>query len=222
VALKQWEQETGVALSEEIAVVLAVTYGLSLLFSLKTHQHLFAGPEDQLPTIGEHHQPEWSRRTSLIVLVAATVGVAVMSELLVKSVEHAGETLGMNEVFMGVIVVAVIGNAAEHSTAILVALKDKMDLAVTIAVGSSIQIALFVAPVLVFASLLMGPPLDLHFSLLEIIAVVLSVGVLALVSMDGECHWMEGVMLLAVYLIFALAFFHLPEVAHAGGQPAHP
>jgi Ca2+:H+ antiporter len=202
-------------LSEEIAGILLLTYVLSLLFSLRTHRHLFAGPEESLPTTGEHGQPEWSRGTSLVVLAVATAGVAWMSEFLVSSVEAASLQLGMNEVFVGVIVVAVIGNAAEHSTAILVALKDKMDLAVNIAVGSSIQIALFVAPVLVFASLLMGHPpehrLDLHFSALEVVAVILSVGVLSLVAQDGETHWMEGVMLLAVYVMLALAFYHLPN-----------
>jgi Ca2+:H+ antiporter len=217
-------------LSEEIAVVLAGLYVLSLIFSLKTHQHLFAGPEEELPTTGEPHHPEWGRRTSLIVLLLATVGVAVMSELLVGSVEHAAEMMGMNEVFVGVIVVAIIGNAAEHSTAVLVAIKDKMDLSVTIAVGSSIQIALFVAPVLVFASMLMGHPhpLDLHFTPMELMAVVACMGVLSLVSNDGETHWMEGAMLLAVYVIFALAFYHLPEggparsIPHQDLAPRHP
>ncbi len=202
-----------VNLSEEIALILFLLYALNLFFSLRTHQHLFLGPEEEMPTIGEHHQPEWGRRTSLLVLLAATAGVAVMSEFLVGSVEHAGQALGMNSVFIGVIVVAVIGNAAEHSTAVLVAAKNKMDLAVTIAVGSSIQIALFVAPVLVFVSMLTPHPLDLHFSALEIVAVIIAVGALALVSQDGESHWMEGVMLLAVYLILALAFYHLPESA---------
>jgi Ca2+:H+ antiporter len=203
-------------LSEEIAGILAFIYVLSLIFSLRTHSHLFSGSEDELQTTGEHHQPEWSRKTSLTVLLVATAGVAWMSELLVGSVEHAGEALHMTPVFVGVIVVAVIGNAAEHSTAILVAMKDKMDLAVHIAVGSGIQIALFVAPVLVFASMLMGhpQPLDLHFTVLETITVVLSVGVLALVSQDGESHWMEGVMLLGVYVILALAFYHLPATVH--------
>jgi Ca2+:H+ antiporter len=118
----------------------------------------------------------------------------------------------MNRVFVGVIVVAIVGNAAEHSTAVLMALKDKMDLAFHIAVGSSIQIALFVAPALVFASMLMGHahPLDLHFTLLEVIAVASSIVVLSMVSQDGESHWMEGAMLLALYVIFAVAFFHLP------------
>lgn len=201
-------------LSEEISVILMGVYILSLIFSLKTHQHLFAGPEEELPTTGAHHEPEWSRKTSLLVLLVSTIGVAVMSEFLVGSVEKASDVLG-NQVFVGVIVVAIIGNAAEHSTAVLVAMKNKMDLAVNIAVGSSLQIALFVAPVLVFASLLMGhsPVMDLHFTPMEMLTVVACVGVLALVSQDGESHWMEGVLMLAVYAILALAFFHLPDSA---------
>lgn len=203
-------------LSEEIAAILAAVYVLSLVFSLWTHQHLFGGAETDLPTTGEHRQPEWRRGTSLTILLLATVGVAWMAHLLVGSVEHAGRALGMSQVFIGVIVVAVVGNAAEHSTAVLVALKNKMDLSVNIAVGSSIQVALFVAPVLVFSSMLMGHahPLDLHFTPLELIAIVLAVGVLALVCQDGETHWMEGAMLVAVYVILALAFYHLPEGVH--------
>lgn len=193
-------------LSEEIAIVLAIVYLLSLLFTFRTHQHLFAGD-------GESKKPEWTARTSVLVLLAATTGVAFMSEFLIGSVNVAAEAVGMNKVFIGVIVVAVIGNAAEHSTAVLVAMKNKMDLAVTIAIGSSLQIALFVAPFLVFASLVIGHPLDLHFSVMEVVAVVISIGVVALVAADGETHWMEGVLLLAVYLIIALAFYHLPEVA---------
>jgi Ca2+:H+ antiporter len=193
--------------------VLAGVYVLSLIFSLRTHSHLFAGHESELPTTGEHHQPEWNRKTSILVLLAATIGVALMSEFLVGSVDNAAHAMGLNFLFVGVIVVAVIGNAAEHSTAILVAMKNKMDLAVNIAVGSSLQIALFVAPVLVFASMIMYPaqPLDLHFSVLEVLTVVASIAILAMVSVDGESHWMEGVLLLAVYGVFALAFFHLPE-----------
>ncbi len=209
-------------LSEEIAAVLAAIYVLSLIFSLKTHQHLFSGPEDHGSKRDggqeEHHQPEWSRRTSLAMLLLATAGVAWMSELLVHSVAEARVALGMNGVFVGVIVVAVVGNAAEHSTAVLVAIKNKMDLAFQIAVGSGIQIALLVAPVLVFASMLMGhaEPLNLHFTLMETVAVMLSVGVLAMVAQDGESHWMEGVMLLGVYVIMALAFYHLPELSGGG------
>jgi Ca2+:H+ antiporter len=144
------------------------------------------------------------------VLLLATAGVAVMSEFLVGSVHAAAEAMGMNRVFIGVIVVAIIGNAAEHSTAVLMALKDKMDLAVTIAVGSSIQVAMFVAPVLVLASVLMGQPMDLHFTPLEVVSVVIAMGVMSLVSQDGESHWMEGALLLAVYVILGLAFYHLP------------
>jgi Ca2+:H+ antiporter len=201
-------------LSEEIAVILIVIYLLSLVFSLGTHRHLFGGDEAEQQKTGGHH-PEWGRGTSLWMLVIATAGVTWMAELMVGSVEHTAEALGMNKVFIGVIVVAVIGNAAEHSTAILVAMRNKMDLAVQIAVGSSLQVALLIAPVLVFASMLMGhqPPLDLHFTVLEMITVILAVGVLALVAQDGESHWMEGVMLLGVYVILALAFYHLPQEA---------
>ena len=193
-------------LSEEIAVILAVVYILSLIFTLRTHQHLFAGPECDEPDSGKG----WSKRTAFIVLLAATAGVAYMSELLVHSVEAAAHSLGMNDVFIGVIVVAVIGNAAEHSTAVMMAVKNKMDLAITIAIGSSIQVALFVAPVLVFASLAFPHTLDLHFSAMELIAVVIAILVTVFIAQDGETHWMEGVLLLAVYVIIALAFYHLP------------
>ena len=195
-------------LSEEIAVVLIVVYGLSLLFSLRTHKQLFMGDE---PAEG-HDKGGWSVGMALGVLVAATVGVAFMSEWLVGTVEPAAESLGMNNIFIGVIVVAIIGNAAEHSTAVLAAWRNRMDLAVQIAVGSSTQIALFVAPVLVFASILMGNAaiLDLHFTLLEMVAVILSVAVTTLVCHDGESNWLEGAMLLALYIILGLAFFNLP------------
>src|SRR5262249_20534133 len=138
------------SLSEEIAGILAVIYVLSLVFSLRTHRHLFSGKEEDLPASGAHRQPEWDRAASLIILAATTAGIAWMSEMLVGSVEHAAQELGMNQVFIGVIVVAVVGNAAEHWTAIVMAARNKMDLSVHIAVGSGIQIALLVAPALVF------------------------------------------------------------------------
>jgi Ca2+:H+ antiporter len=195
-------------LSEEIAVVLAVIYLLSLVFTLITHRDLYGGEQ---PT-SEERRPEWNWGTALIVLLAATAGVAWMSEILVGTVEQAQAALGMTEVFVGVIVVAVIGNAAEHSTAVLMAVKNEMDAAVHIAVGSGIQVALFVAPVLVFASMFMGHPhpLDLHFSLLETVAVMIAVWILSLVCSDGETHWLEGVLMLGVYVIVALAFYNLP------------
>lgn len=199
-------------LSEEIAVVLMVIYGLSLLFTLHTHR-LLTGERQEEHAADRAGHDHWGVWLSLGVLLAATAGVAVLSEWLVGAIEKAGPALGMTEIFMGVIVVAVVGNAAEHSTAVLVAYRDRMDLSLQIAVGSSIQVALFVAPVLVFASLLMGHPhpLDLHFTPMEVAAVVLSVAITALVCHDGESNWLEGAMLLALYLILALAFYNLPD-----------
>jgi Ca2+:H+ antiporter len=210
------EAHTIINLSEEISAVLLVVYALSLLFTLRTHRHLMsAGEEEPAAASAPHagHGEHWGLQKAFVVLLAATIGVAVVSEWLVGAVEVAAHSLKMNDIFVGVIVVAVVGNAAEHSTAVLVALKNRMDLSVQIAVGSSIQVALFVAPVLVFASLLMGDPkpLDLHFTLLEVAAVVLSVAVVALVCHDGESNWFEGVLMLALYLILAIAFFHLPD-----------
>ncbi|HEV8715356.1 MAG TPA: calcium/proton exchanger [Candidatus Binatia bacterium] len=214
---KAHEQE----LSLEIAVVMFVTYILSLVFALRTHKHLYSGvPEEE-----EVHAADealgvtsWSRARSLVVLLVATAFVALMSEFLVGAVEHTAHHFGMPDVFVGVILVAIIGNAAEHSTAILMAMKNQMDLALNIAVGSSIQIALFVAPVLVFAGYLFGQPMNLLFTEFEVMAVALSVGIVSLVAMDGESNWMEGVQLLAVYVILAIAFYFLPETGRAGAH----
>ncbi|HEY9232811.1 MAG TPA: calcium/proton exchanger [Blastocatellia bacterium] len=192
-------------ISFEIAIVLFATYILSLIFSLRTHKDLYLG------TGREHQESSPMRpRTAVLVLLGATALVAWMSELLVHAVEPATKVLGLTEVFVGVIAVAIIGNAAEHSTAVLVALKNQMDLAFNIAIGSSMQIALFVAPVLVFVSYALGKPMNLIFSTFEVITVGLGVAVVSLVAADGESNWMEGVLLLAVYLIFAIAFFFLP------------
>ena len=195
-------------LSLEISIVLFAAYLLSLLFSLRTHRHLYGGQAQP----GAHAGPErGSARRAAGTLLAATALVAWMSELLVGAVEEASHSLGLTEVFVGVIVVAVIGNAAEHSTAVLMAMKDKMDLALNIAIGSSIQIALFVAPLLVFASYLMPHgAMDLRFSPFEVLAVGLAVGVVSIVAQDGESNWLEGALLLAVYVILALAFYFLP------------
>jgi len=196
-------------LSLEIAIVLFVIYILSLVFSLKTHKHLYAGDSvDASPQTEEHHA--WGNKKSTIVLLIATVLVALMSELLVGAVEHTAKVFGMTDVFIGVILVAIIGNAAEHSTAVLMAAKNQMDLAMNIAIGSSIQIALFVAPALIFASYFFGQPMDLIFTTFEVLSIALSVGVLSLVTGDGESNWMEGAQLLGVYLIFGVAFYYLP------------
>jgi Ca2+:H+ antiporter len=156
------------------------------------------------------HVPLWK---ATVILVAATSFVALLSEFLVGAVEQTAERLGMSDIFVGIFIVALVGNAAEHSTAVLVARKNKMDLAVQIAVGSSLQIALLIAPTLVFISYLFGRPLDLLFTIFEIAAVALSVGILNLIALDGESNWMEGVLLLAVYAIFGMAFYILPAAA---------
>jgi Ca2+:H+ antiporter len=196
-------------LSLEIAVVLFLTYVLSLLFTLRTHSHLYTGAAHEGAEGGEHGAT-WSQTRALLTLLGATALVALMSEFLVGAVEAASAQLGLTEVFVGVILVAIIGNAAEHSTAVLVALKNKMDLALNIAIGSSMQIALFVAPVLVFASYFFGRPMDLIFTPIEVITVAVAVVIVALIAQDGESNWMEGVLLLAVYTILGLTFYFLP------------
>ena len=193
-------------LSVEISIVLFVTYCLSLVFALHTHKDLYRGESG-----GHVESPSMKPMSAAFILLGSTALIAWMSEILVHAVEPASETLGMTQIFVGVIVVAVIGNAAEHSTAVLVAIKNKMDLAYHIAVGSSMQIALFVSPVLVFSSYALGRPMDLLFTGFEVVTVGLAVLIVSLVAVDGETNWMEGVLLLAVYLIFALAFFFLPE-----------
>ncbi|WP_435008144.1 calcium/proton exchanger [Tundrisphaera lichenicola] len=193
-------------LSVSVCVLLMITYGLNLIFSLGTHRDLFSGVEQE----GKVEASTWGVRRASLVLLAATVFVAWMSEILVGAVESTSETLGMNGVFMGVVVVAIVGNAAEHSTAILMALKNQMDLAVGIALGSALQVALFVAPVLVFASYLRDEPMDLLFTPLEVVSVVLAVMIARMVAEDGESNWLEGAMLLMVYAILGLAFFYLP------------
>ncbi|MEY2466087.1 MAG: Ca2+:H+ antiporter, partial [Verrucomicrobiota bacterium] len=154
------------------------------------------------------------------VLLVATAFVALLSEFLVGSVEAARTKLGVTEMFIGIIVVAIIGNAAEHSTAVWMAMKNKMDLSLGIAVGSSLQIALFVAPLLVFVSFAMGKPMDLEFTIPEVVAVIVAVYIVAQISGDGETNWLEGVQLLSVYLILAILFYFLPE-NHSAPATAH-
>jgi len=194
-------------LSLEIAVVLMLTYVASLVFTLMTHRHLYLGAAGEAEA--GHEPPPVSK--ALLLLLVSTVGVAFMSEMLVGAVEPAAEAFHMNEIFVGVILVAIIGNAAEHSSAIIMAGRNRMDTAINIAVGSSIQIALFVAPLLVFLSYAIGPrPMDLVFTPFEVVSVAIAVGCMAFISQDGESHWMEGVQLLAVYLILGIAFYFLP------------
>ncbi len=197
-------------LSMAVCVALIVAYGLTLLFSLKTHKNLF-NPQNE-STVEEEASSHnvWSVKRSLAMLVGATVFVGLISEILAGNIEETGHKWGLTEVFLGVVIVAIVGNAAEHSSAILVAMKNKMDLAVGIALGSAMQVALFVAPVLVFASYLRSEPMDLLFTTMEVVAVILAVLIARMVAEDGESNWIEGVMLLMVYLLLAIAFYYLP------------
>ena len=196
--------------SLDVSIVLFITYVLSLVFSLQTHKHLFDTTDYEEEGGGEFEEP-WSIKKSSIILAVSTIFVALMSEMLVHSIAEATESWGMTEVFVGVIVVAIVGNAAEHSAAILMAMKNKMDIAVTIAIGSSSQVALLLAPVLVFLSYFIGPaPMDLVFSPLEVLSIILSAILVNFVALDGKSHWMEGVQLLAVYFILGIAFYFLP------------
>jgi Ca2+:H+ antiporter len=190
-------------LSLAVALVLAGTYVAGLVFSLRTHRDLFNPPDERT----EETTFGWSARRSVAMLAIAGIAVGVMSEVLVGSISETSESIGLSEFFIGVIVVAIVGNAAEHWVAVLVAYKNKMNLAVNIAIGSSAQVALFVAPVLVFASFLIGPePMALVFNGFELGAVLLAVLIANYVTHEGESTWFEGVQLLAVYLILGLAF----------------
>src|SRR5262249_30344733 len=164
---------------------LILTYFCMLGFSLWTHKHFYQGAHRH----AEESVNQWSRGKAIVILLIATAFVALLSEFLVGTIESVRDTVGLTEVFVGVIVVAIVGNAAEHSTAILMAMKNKMDLTVNIAIGSSLQIALFVAPVLIFLSYLFGRPMDLEFTMPEVVAVVVSVYVLFQISEDGETNW---------------------------------
>ena len=193
-------------LSLAVAIVLIGTYAAGLVFSLRTHRALF-NPHSE----GEAEHDDtwgWSIRTSVIALAVAGIAVGVMSEILVGSIEAASDSIGLSEFFIGVIVVAIVGNAAEHWVAVLVAIKDKMDLSVNIAIGSSAQIAMFVAPVLVLLSFVIGPgPMPLVFNGFEIAAIALAVLVAYQVTNEGESNWFEGVQLLALYVIIGLTFY---------------
>lgn len=197
-------------LSVSISVVLLVVYGLFLTFSLGTHAALFRGSHASDASDAGHAEP-WSVRRAVAVLTASTVAVAVMSEFLVGSIQPAAEALGLGSVFVAVFVVAILGNAAEHATAITVAMKNRMDLALSIAIGSSIQVALFVAPVLVLLSLVVGPkPMDLAFPSGLVLIVLLSVMITGQVAADGRSDWLKGIQLLTAYVVLGLTFFFIP------------
>ena len=215
-------------LSDAVAIVLIGVYGLTLLFSMKTHTYLYdvgtadfvdsdeaiaiAPLPDDSPPVDEEtevaHLP--NLKLWVAVLVGATLIVAAESELLVNALEPATEQLGLSPLFTGVILLPIIGNAAEHATAVTVAMKNKMELSVSVAVGSSLQIALFVAPVLVLAGWLLDKPMDLNFDELELVAVAVAVLITNSISSDGRSNWLEGTLLLATYAILGLAFYFRP------------
>jgi Ca2+:H+ antiporter len=188
-----------------VAGVLILMYVAALVFTLVTHEHLFRTPE-------EDEAPGWSRRRAVVVLLATTAFVALMSEFLVSSLEPALKSLGLSELFVGLILIPVIGNAAEHSSAVMFALRNKVDVTLEIAIGSSTQIALFVAPVLVFVSLAVGHPMDFVFSTFEVAAVGLSALLMTLISLDGESNWLEGAQLVGAYVIMAISFFFVEHL----------
>jgi Ca2+:H+ antiporter len=214
-------------LSVAVAIVLIGVYGLTLFFAMKTHSYLYdvgmaeleddaqeQASESNLASQDSHksvHLGLW-----VGVLLVSTVFVAIESELLVESLEEATAKLGLTALFTGVILLPVIGNAAEHATAVTVAMKNKMDLSVSVAVGSSLQIALFVAPVLVIAGWLMGQPMDLDFNPFELVAVAAAVLIANSISFDGKSNWLEGTLLLAAYAVLGLAFYFHPVMDGMG------
>ncbi|MGH9452836.1 MAG: calcium/proton exchanger [Terriglobia bacterium] len=182
--------------------ILLFSYFCSLIFVFRTHRGLFSA--------GKGEPPSLSKGAALTGLVAATVLTAIVSEVLVSQIEPATRAFGWTDLFVGLVVVATVGNAAEHSTAIMMARRNQMDLALNVAIGSSTQIALFVGPLLVVISQFHSSPMSLVFHPLEIAAIILSVGAVALVAMDGETHWFEGIQLLGVYSILVVFFYYLP------------
>ncbi|MCC6424945.1 MAG: calcium/proton exchanger [Phycisphaerales bacterium] len=211
------------------SILLLIVYALGLLFTLKTHAHIFSrrpaeNPEDHAG-VSEIHG-HWSVGRSVGMLLLASAGIGIVAELLVGSAEQMAHQLGWNEIFVGVILLAIIGNAAEHSTAILLARRNDMDTALTITNQSSLQIALFAVPILVLLSTLMvnlgwqpGEPMDLIFSPMEVVAVLLCVGIVVVLGVDGQTNWFEGVLLLGVYGILAIAFFNIPTGNGGHDQP---
>ena len=186
--------------SGTVAAVLITLYLAALAFTLVTHEHLFHTPDAD-------EEPSWSRGRAIGYLLGSTAFVALMSEFLVGSLDPAIESLGLSEAFVGLILIPIIGNAAEHSSAVMFALRNKVDVTLEIAIGSSTQIALFVAPALVFISLLVGHPMDFIFSTFEVAAVAVSTFLVFMISVDGRSNWLEGAQLMGAYGIMAISFY---------------
>jgi Ca2+:H+ antiporter len=189
-------------LSVIVAVLLLVIYFLQLFFSFRTHRSVVGAAHE------ERQRPRWSKRRALSVLVGSALLIGLESEILVSAVEPTVKVLGWSEIFLGLVIIPIIGNAAEHATAVWVAARNEIDLAMGIAIGSSTQVALLVAPVLVLASFALGTPMDLVFTPFEIVSLAMAVGIVSLISADGESNWLEGAQLLTVYGILAVAFYY--------------
>ena len=211
------------------SIILLVVYGLGLLFTLRTHAHIFSPKPAETPEDPKGFGEQWSVKRSVIVLLIASAGIAIVAELLVGSAETMARQLGWSHVFVGVILLAIIGNAAEHSTALLLAHRDDMDTAMTITYQSSLQIALFVTPVVVllsaaFVGMGIGNAkfMNLIFSPMEVVAIVLTVGIVVVLGLNGESNWFEGTLLLGLYAILAIAFFYIPAEAREAVQSTMP
>jgi Ca2+:H+ antiporter len=194
------------SLSVGISIILIVLYLAALFFKLVTHRGVYQHKSDE---VEEHEEPEWGKGKALAILSAATVAVAYVSESLVHTFETVAHSFGWSELFIGVIIVAIVGNAAEHASAIIMAYKNKMNIAVEIAVGSTLQIAMFVAPVLVLASLFFTDKLPLVFTMTELISMVTAVFLTIIIANDGDTNWFEGLTLLAAYIIMGIGFYLL-------------
>ncbi|WP_197277554.1 calcium/proton exchanger [Bacillus sp. FJAT-27245] len=198
-----------ISLSVGISIILIALYLAALFFKLVTHRGVYQSQSENSSGGGHEEEPEWSKMKAIIVLAVATLAVAYVSENLVHTFETVAESFGWTELFIGVIIVAIVGNAAEHASALIFAWKNKMDIAVEIAIGSTLQIAMFVAPVLVLVSLLFNEAMPLVFTLPELIAMASSVLLMVIISNDGESNWFEGLTLLAAYFIMGIGFFLL-------------
>lgn len=201
-------QERTVSL--EVSLVLLMVYLLSLVFTLKAHHLIQPEPVSRGELLEQTSQERWSKGMAVSILTAVIVAIAVMSEILVEAIEPASESLGFTPIFAGVIFLALVGNAAETMNAVQFARRDLMDLSFSITVGASTQVALFVAPMLVLLGYVVGQHMDLHFTFFEVMAIVLAVTITSRQTSDGKCHWMTGVMLVAVYAMLAIGFFFLP------------
>lgn len=210
------EEKTLQNLSVAVAIVLILVYALTLLFSMKTHAYLYDVGVAAEEESGEEEIHDINMSKWIFVLLLVTLGVALESELLVNSLEEATESLGLTALFTGVILLPIVGNAAEHATAVTVAMKNKMDLSMSVAVGSSLQIALFVAPVLVIGGWILGQPMDLDFNPFELVAVAVAVLITNSISSDGRSNWLEGILLLATYAVVGIAFYFHPVVDELG------